>query len=98
MFVRRHGNWRHGRYTKQSPADRLHFRWAIAVLSGRWNGPPPGLDSKPAPGWAAYPHRPQRDAPAVAAPIIEAAVQDDAADADAEPPLIVTWADGTRAG
>jgi hypothetical protein len=36
--------------------------------------------------------------PEAAVPIIEAAVQDDAADADAEPPLIVTWADGTRAG
>jgi hypothetical protein len=34
--------------------------------------------------------------PAVAAPIIEAAVQDDAA--DAEGPPIVIWADGTRAG
>jgi hypothetical protein len=39
---------------------------------------------------------PGDDPPAVAAPIIEAAVQDDAA--DAEPPPIVIWADGTRSG
>jgi hypothetical protein len=33
---------------------QLRFRWAIAVLKGRWSGPPPWADSAPPPGWAAY--------------------------------------------
>ena len=51
---RRHGNWKHGKYAKDSITSRLRFRWAIAVLDGRWSGPPPWSENAPAPGWAAY--------------------------------------------
>jgi len=54
VFVRRHGNWRHGRYAKRDPMDRLRFRWAKAALSGRRTGAPPWAESAPPPGWAAY--------------------------------------------
>jgi hypothetical protein len=53
VFVRQHGNTKHGKFTKQSRVDRLQFRWALAVLRGRWSGPPPWLSEAP-PGWAAY--------------------------------------------
>jgi hypothetical protein len=53
LFVRRHGNWKHGDYAKGSIASRHRLRAAIAVLDGRWSGPLPWL-SEPAPGWSVF--------------------------------------------
>jgi hypothetical protein len=53
MFVKRHGNWKHGDYAQSTKESRHHLRIAIAALNGRWLGPLP-WSRKPAPGWAAY--------------------------------------------
>jgi hypothetical protein len=53
LFVRRHGNWRHGYFAKFSREGRRHLRLVRAALNGRWIGPLP-CHREPAPGWAAY--------------------------------------------
>jgi hypothetical protein len=53
---RRHGNWKHGHFAKGDPMAKLRFLWALGVLNGRWNGPPPWAESAP-PGWSAFRRR-----------------------------------------
>lgn len=56
QFVRRHGNWKHGDYSKSRIAGMREVRLlARIVRSGRWEGPLPWTRPAP-PGWAAYPY------------------------------------------
>ena len=54
MFVRRHGNWKHGDYSKGGIADRRQLRVWVRVLWGRALPPPEYLQRDVPPGWSAY--------------------------------------------
>ena len=54
-FVRRrHGNWKHGDYSKGGIADRRQLRVWVRVLWGRALPPPEYLQRAVPSGWSAY--------------------------------------------
>ena len=55
MFVREHGNLKHGRYSKQGIEGMRTVRLCARMLrSGLWNTPVPGFTRRIPLGWAAY--------------------------------------------
>ena len=54
-FQRRHGNQRHGRYSRQSIAGMRMARLCVRMLrAGLGHMPVPGFKQRIPPGWAAY--------------------------------------------
>lgn len=55
MFMRKHGNLKHGRYSKQGIERMRTVRHCARMLrSGLWDTPVPGFTRRISQGWAAY--------------------------------------------